>query len=158
MGVKLGALDISKFYVGSQEVDKIYLGTNMVYQKIQFPPVPYVEWSGNVTLNINGSLPISPYTETFGQVGTTTMEVDTYDYGTITCIKQSDGTFSGSVFPLGTPVNGQYFVQFTMKFSTTNGSFKLLETWFYEGSSYPNIDFMDSNWGVWMSEIRTVAW
>mgnify|MGYP000974790739 FL=1 len=56
------------------------------------------------------------------------MEVDTYDYGTITCIKQSDGTFSGSVFPLGTPVNGQYFVQFTMKFSTTNGSFKLLET------------------------------
>lgn len=38
MRVKLGALDISKFYVGSQEVDKIYLGTNMVYQK-----VPYVE-------------------------------------------------------------------------------------------------------------------
>jgi len=38
MGVKLGALDISKFYVGSQEVDKIYLGTNLVYQKI-LPPV-----------------------------------------------------------------------------------------------------------------------
>jgi len=38
MGVKLGTLDISKFYVGSQEVDKIYLGTNLVYQKI-LPPV-----------------------------------------------------------------------------------------------------------------------
>ena len=44
-------------------------------------------------LNINSSLPISPYTETFGQVGTTTMEVDTYDYGTITCIKESNGTY-----------------------------------------------------------------
>ncbi len=81
-----------------------------------------------MTLNINGTLPISPYTETFGQVGTTTMEVDTYDYGTITCIKESDGNYRGSVFPLGIPVNGQYFVQFVMKFSTTDENFKLLAT------------------------------
>lgn len=38
MAIKIGTLGISKFYVGSQEVDKIYLGTNLVYQKV-LPPV-----------------------------------------------------------------------------------------------------------------------
>lgn len=33
MGMKIGSLDFSKGYIGGIEVDKIYLGTTVVYTK-----------------------------------------------------------------------------------------------------------------------------
>lgn len=157
MGVKLGALDISKFYVGSQEVDKIYLGTNMVYQKIQYPPVPYTEWSGNASKSVGGTLPISPYLEMYGQVGTTTVEITAPDFGVIQCIKQPEGFYNGIIYPMGTPSNGDYFVSYEIAFTVTGYTFTITKSAFKEGI-YPDLYYPDDNFPLWITKIEVIQW
>lgn len=45
--IKIGSNSVSKFYVGSIEVDKIYLGNNVIYQKTTVPDIYTINISEN---------------------------------------------------------------------------------------------------------------
>jgi hypothetical protein len=79
--MKIGSNDIAKYYVGSSEVDKIYLGGDLVYSKT--PVLPYLTFqsTSNFTLKVydntkhwNGTLYYSTDTTTWNVwSGTTTL-------------------------------------------------------------------------------------
>lgn len=149
-----------KVTYNSQEVKKIILNSTTAWEEpSQLPSVPYAVWGGDVNVSKNSVIStINPIT--YSKTGTV-FKIVAPDFGDIYCTQNSSGKIIGTIYPTGEPpVNGQYFVRMTPNFELINNGtqIKFNSTEFAEGGSYPNADYLDDSFLLWITSIEVVSW
>lgn len=150
--------DWLKAKYNNQEVVKIILnGVTSWEEPDDSPSVPYTVWSGNTTLYVNDTLSVGDLSSS--KTGTV-YKITFPNFGDLYCTQQSNGEINGSIYPTGDPVNGQYYLWLSVGFEVLSNKtqIKIRLNTFQEGQSYPNYDYLDTNFGLWITKIEVVSW